>query len=101
MRIHNKEVLSKAKKKYADTRIAIDTWTYTVENIHPKSFHELQQTFASVDLVGENEVLVCFNIKGNHYRMIVKMQYPKYAFVKEFLKHSDYNRKYQYKGRKK
>jgi len=101
MRVLNKKLLDTAKRKYSDSRKAIDGWMLTIQNIHPKNYFELKKTFSSADLVGENEILICFNIKGNHYRLIAKMDYPDTAIVKDFIKHSDYDRKYRYKGRKK
>ena len=101
MRVSNKKLLESAKKKYSDARKAIDSWTKLIECIRPKSYFELKQTFSTVDLVGEDEILICFDIKGNHYRLIAKMDYPNTALVKDFLKHSDYDRKYKYKGKRK
>ena len=100
MRVLNIKLLDSAKKKYSDSRKAIDGWIKTIKNIHPSSFFELKQTFSSADLVGENEVMICFDIKGNHYRLIAKMDFPNSAIVKDFLKHSDYDKKYKYKGKK-
>ena len=99
MRVLNKKLLDSAKRKYSDSRKAIDGWIITIQNIHPKSFFEFKQTFSSADLVGENEILICFDIKGNHYRLIAKMDYPNSAIVKDFVKHSDYDRKHKYKGK--
>ena len=100
MRVLNIKLLDSAKRKYSDSRKAIDGWIKTIRNINPKSFFELKQTFSSADLVGENEVLICFDIKGNHYRLIAKMDFPNSAIVKDFLKHSKYDKKYRYKGKK-
>lgn len=99
MRVLNRKLLDQAKRKYADARKAIDCWIQVMETINPGSFFELKQIFPSADLVGENEVLVCFDIKGNHYRLTAKMQYPVSALVKDFDKHSDYERKYRFKRR--
>ena len=101
MRVLNIKLLDFSKEKYSDSRKAIDGWIKTMQVIHPSGFFELKQTFSSADLVGENEVLICFNIKGNHYRLIAKMDFPDIAIVKDFLKHSDYDKKYRYKGKQK
>ncbi|MBN2658567.1 MAG: type II toxin-antitoxin system HigB family toxin [Spirochaetales bacterium] len=96
----NKRLLDQAKRKYSDARKAIDCWVFLMETIQPVSFFELKQVFPAVDLVGENEVLVCFDIKGNHYRLVAKMNYPVSTLVKDFDKHSEYERKYKFKRRK-
>lgn len=100
VRIINKKLLDRSKGKYSDSRKAINGWIEAIEKIMPANFFELKQTFSSADLVGENEVLICFNIKGNHYRLISKMKYPDLVIVQNFLKHDDYDRKYRYKGKK-
>ena len=97
MKVLNVKLLAKAKIKYSDSRKAIDKWIITVRDIQPNSYFELKKTFSSADLVGVDEILICFDIKGNHYRLIAKMDYPVSAYVKDFVKHSDYGRKYKYK----
>jgi mRNA interferase HigB len=37
--------------------------------------------------------LAVFNIKGNHYRLIVRVEFPRQRlFIKEFLTHAEYNK---------
>jgi mRNA interferase HigB len=38
-------------------------------------------------------VLAVFNIKGNHYRLIVRMAFPyRRVYIKEFLTHAEYTK---------
>jgi mRNA-degrading endonuclease HigB of HigAB toxin-antitoxin module len=100
MVINNRAVLTKAMKKYADSRKAIQSWVASVEGINPQNFIELRLVFGSANIVGENEILICFDIKGNHYRLTAKVIYPNMIFLKEFLTHAEYSKKYKYKGKK-
>ena len=88
-------------KKYSDSRKAIQSWVASAEGINPQNFIELRLVFGSVDIVGENEILICFDIKGNHYRLTAKVIYPNMIFLKEFLTHAEYSKKYKYKGKRK
>jgi len=101
MDILGKKILSSAKAKYADARAAINGWVKKTMNIKPANFIELKKTFPTADLVGVDEVLICFNIKGNHYRLITKIRYPDTVEVRYFMKHSDYDIKFPYKKKKK
>lgn len=53
-------------------------------------FNELKATFGSADYVAPYTV---FNISGNKYRLIVKMEY-RYctAYIRAVLTHTQYNR---------
>ena len=51
---------------------------------------EVQQTYASAEAVGNFTV---FNIKGNHYRLIVSINYSRQlVYFKYFLTHADYDK---------
>lgn len=62
---------------------------------------ELRKTFPTADPVANN-TLICFNIKGNSYRLIVHLVWGNTVFIRELLPHADYTKKYvEGKGRKK
>lgn len=51
---------------------------------------EVRQTYPSADFVDPYTV---FNIKGNAYRLIVKIEYKwQIVFVKDLLNHADYDK---------
>lgn len=51
---------------------------------------DMKRDFSYADLVGKCTV---FNIKGNDYRLIVKVEYAKQMiFIKEVLSHADYDK---------
>ncbi|MGJ1203962.1 type II toxin-antitoxin system HigB family toxin [Sphingobacterium lactis] len=56
-----------------------------------KSFNELKLDYPSVSLLGENRV--CFNIKGNNYRLIVKINFIYQMIWIRFIgTHEEYNK---------
>ncbi|NQT59187.1 MAG: type II toxin-antitoxin system HigB family toxin [Bacteroidetes bacterium] len=42
--------------------------------------------------------MICFNIKGNSYRLIVRISWGKTIFIKELLTHAEYTKKYAGRG---
>jgi len=51
----------------------------------------MKRDFPSADLVSKCTV---FNIKGNNYRLIVKIEYAKQTiYVKHVLSHAEYDKK--------
>ena len=54
---------------------------------------QLRKTFPPADPVSNNN-LICFNIKGNKYRLIVRITWGKTVFIQELLTHGEYTKKY-------
>ena len=51
---------------------------------------DIRKTYRDTDMVG---ALAIFNIKDNHYRLIVRMAFPyRRIYIKEFLTHAEYTR---------
>jgi mRNA interferase HigB len=67
----------KTIREYGEKRIeafeALDNWYTIVEKADFANFAELRAVFNSVDSVGDD--LYVFNIKGNHYRLIVRIHF--------------------------
>jgi mRNA interferase HigB len=56
-----------------------------------KGLHDVRRQFPSADQVGD---VLIFNIKGNHYRLITRVNYQVgRIYVKAVLTHAEYNRK--------
>lgn len=55
------------------------------------SFQELKAVYANVSLVGDDRVV--FNIRGNHYRLVVRMVFKYKAIqIKWFGSHTEYDK---------
>lgn len=65
-------------------------WHKIASHAEWKSLVEVRQTYPSADFVDPYTV---FNIKGNAYRLIVKIEYKwQIIFVKHLLSHADYDK---------
>jgi mRNA interferase HigB len=91
MRVISKTKLRDFWSRYPDSEGPLSAWYRLAEQSDWGSFAELRATFAnSADQVGDWTV---FNIGGNKYRLIVKIEYdPGMVFVGWVLTHRDYNR---------
>jgi len=57
---------------------------------HGNRFEDIRKTFPSADMVG---CLVVFNVKGNRYRLIVRMEFrSRRIYIKEFLTHAEHDK---------
>lgn len=61
-----------------------------ITNITPHDLAELRQRFPSADLVGR---LTVFNIGGNKYRLIVRIEYQRQeVYIRNFFTHAEYDK---------
>jgi mRNA interferase HigB len=68
----------------------ISSWYAVAKNASWKSLTEVRRTYPHADFVDPYTV---FNIKGNAYRLIVKIEYRwQMIFVKHLLTHAEYSR---------
>jgi mRNA interferase HigB len=95
VRIIAKRTLVNYGTTYADSRAPVLDWYLLMKRCTATNLTELRQTFPTADLVGQDNKQTCFNIKGNHYRLIVQVVYQvQIVYINEFLTHADYTKKY-------
>lgn len=100
MQVFKKRTLAEYGKEHPDALTPLMAWYGEIKSCTAKHRAELQQTFATADPVGRKKELTCFNIKGNDYRLIAKVQYrSQMVFIREILTHDEYTAKYV-KGKK-
>jgi mRNA interferase HigB len=64
-------------------------WHTVIENVNFKDFLHIKALFNSADYVPP---YVIFDIAGNHYRIIVVVQYSaKRMYVREVMTHAEYD----------
>lgn len=56
-------------KRHADSEIALRVWFKKTEQAKWASVHDVKADFPTADYIGNNRII--FNVKGNHYRIIV------------------------------
>ncbi len=90
MHVISRARLKEAAQAHADVESALDVWFRVAKLAKWQNLVEVRQTFPSADLVGD---LTVFNIKGNSYRLIVKIEYQwQKIFIKHVLTHAEYDK---------
>jgi mRNA interferase HigB len=76
--------------KYPDVKSALQVWFDTAKAGEWTCLEDVRKSYPATDMVGD---LAIFNIRGNNYRLIVRMVWKyKRIYVKEFLTHAEYDR---------
>ncbi|MBI3693460.1 MAG: type II toxin-antitoxin system HigB family toxin [Acidobacteria bacterium] len=90
MNVISKRGLLKLAARHADALDPLIAWFHTARKAEWRGLNDVRKDLPSADQVGE--VLV-FNIKGNRYRLIARVNYRRQRiFVKELLTHAEYDR---------
>ena len=80
-------------RRYAAARKALDAWAATVERSSWGSPQELKDTLRTASVIGRGSDRVVFNIKGNSYRLVVRVNYRARIVLIRFVgTHAEYDR---------
>ena len=93
MRIISKKTLKDFYETpiYSDSKNALEAWHKEVLKLDWNNPNEIKDMYASASIVGDEKVV--FNISGNKYRLIVKINYPaKIVFIKFVGTHKQYDK---------
>ena len=92
MRILGLPILEAFKKAHADSRSQLDAWQVDVTKDSWQTSHDIKRRYKSADFLADNRVI--FNIKGNAYRLVVKVRYQNGLVVVEWVgTHAEYSKK--------
>ena len=92
MRILGLPIIEAFKKDHADSRGQLDAWQTDVERENWKTPQDIKRRYRSADFLADNRVI--FDIKGNSYRLVVKVRYQSGLVVVEWVgTHAEYSRK--------
>jgi mRNA interferase HigB len=90
MHVISRKTLREAEKKHGDLVVPLAVWFKVAKGARWKSIEDVRKTYPSADPVGRYTV---FNIKGNSYRLIVKMEYAKCRiYIKAVTTHAEYDK---------
>lgn len=90
MNVISKRALFERAAIYPDARSALQVWFDIAVAAEWTSLQDIRMSYPATDMVGN---LAIFNIRGNHYRLIVRMVWKyKRIYVKEFLTHAEYDK---------
>ena len=73
MRVIAKKTLREFWEKHADCEEQLKSWYHEAESANWKSPNDIKTNYPSASILADNRVV--FNIKGNKYRLIVKINY--------------------------
>ncbi len=91
MRIIARQTLRKFYEKHADSKPALDAWFHEVAAAAWNGPQDIKHRYPSADLLAGNRVV--FNIKGNTYRLIVKIHFnTRVVFIRFVGTHAAYDR---------
>lgn len=92
MRVLGRGLLSEFSAKHESAKSALDSWYQFAKKADWKKPQDIKQRFRSADFLADNRVI--FNIKGNHYRLVVKVRYQNGIVVIEWVgTHAGYSKK--------
>ena len=90
MNVISKRGLLERAAKFTGAKSALQVWFDTAAEAEWTNIADVRKSFPATDMVGD---LAIFNIRGNHYRLIVRLVFQyKRNCIKEFLTHAEYDK---------
>lgn len=90
MRVISKRRLREFWEKHPDSQSPLEEWYKLTRKASWRNVAEVRATFRHADPVGTCTI---FNIKGNNYRLIAKIDYAyQKVFIKYVLTHAEYDK---------
>ncbi len=76
---------------HPDSEQYLKTWYDTAMNADWKSPNDVKQTYANASILKDSRIV--FNIKGNSYRLVAKVNYEKqWIFIRFIGTHNEYDK---------
>lgn len=90
MRIISKRTLREYWERYPDAKNPLLSWYREVTKEDWDTPAKIKAKYGNASIVGDNRVV--FNIKGNAYRLVVKINYPyRTVYVRFIGTHAEYD----------
>ena len=90
MRIIAKKALREFWERHSDAEEPLLAWYREVKQADWETPASLKEMYGSASIVGDNRVI--FNIKGNDYRLVVKINYPyRVVYIRFVGTHAEYD----------
>ena len=91
MRVISKKILREFWEKHSDSEQQLKSWFQETSNAEWNSPNEIKIEYPSASILSNNRVV--FNIKGNKYRLIVRINYDyKMAWIRFVGTHAEYDK---------
>ncbi len=90
-RIFAKSTLREFWEVYPDSEQYLKTWYNTAINSNWLTPNDIKMSYANASILKDNRVV--FNIKGNNYRLVVKINFEKqWLFIRFIGTHTQYDK---------
>ncbi len=90
MHVISRRTLEAFWKEHADVEEQLKAWHFEAEHANWKSPSDVKVRHRSADILSGDRIV--FNIKGNHYRLIVKVHYQiSRVYVRFVGTHAEYD----------
>jgi mRNA interferase HigB len=91
MRVIARKTLKDFWESHADSEQPLKAWYHEAKSNRWKSFTEIKDRYRTTDVLSGNRVV--FNIKGNTYRLIVRIHYNTgLVFIRFIGTHAEYDK---------
>jgi len=91
MRVISRKTLKDFWERHADAEQPLKAWFHEAKNADWKTFNDIKARHRSADILPGNRVV--FNIKGNTYRLIVRIHFNTgIAFIRFIGTHAVYDK---------
>ena len=91
MRVIAKRVLREFWTKHSGCEQQLKSWYREAEKSEWKNTNEIKKEYPTASILGDNRVV--FNIKGNNYRLVVKINFQYQMMWVRFVgTHKEYDR---------
>ena len=91
MRIISKKILRDFWSAHADSEQQLKSWFQEISNAEWKNPNEVKKEYPSASILNDNRIV--FNIKGNSYRLIVRINYNYQMIWIRFIgTHAEYDK---------
>ncbi|OZC37546.1 addiction module toxin RelE [Marinobacter vinifirmus] len=92
MKVLARNKLTDFMRKHASSRKALEAWFAEAERGDWQTPKDIKERFSRADFLADNRGI--FNIKGNHFRLVVKVRYQNGIVVVEWVgTHAEYSKK--------
>lgn len=91
MKVLGRDKLVVFARKHASAKKALDVWFDEASRASWQTPQDIKAQYASADFLSDNRVI--FNIKGNHYRLLIKVRYQQGIALIEWVgTHAEYDK---------
>jgi mRNA interferase HigB len=91
MLVLERKLLEEFVLRHSEVQSRIDAWLIEAEKASWKNFNKLKKMYPSASILKDNRVV--FNIKGNKYRLVVKISFKNQIIrIERVGTHAEYSK---------